>query len=226
MIIYGKQLFLHLLKRHSGLFCEIYLSKEIEKQIFSLLVKTGVKIHKIDNKKAQALSKGGNHQGFLAKVKEYEFAKFSEIKKGDKVAVLYGLSDVGNIGSITRTAYAMGFSGIVVVGKNLAIEGLVRASSGAAYEIPVCLVDDGMSVLNELKQSGFVLYSTSKDGKDVNLANFAQKTALVMGSEGEGLSRKILEKCDENIGIKMRQDWDSLNVSVAFGIICNRIVNG
>lgn len=81
MIIYGKQLFLHLLEKHKEKLINIYLAKDIEKDIFNKIVKSGVKIHKVDNKKAQALARGGNHQGFLAEVCEFEFASLNEIKK-------------------------------------------------------------------------------------------------------------------------------------------------
>lgn len=228
MIIYGKQLFLHLLKHHKDKLEEIYLAKEVQKDIFNQIAKVGLKIQKVDNQKAQALARGGNHQGFLAKVKDYEFATLNEIKKSDYLVILYGLSDVGNIGAITRTAYALGAGGIVIVGKNdnLAMQGVVRASSGAAYELPIALCSDGLSLINELKQVGFKIYAANAGGKSAKEFKFESKNALIMGSEGEGIPNKVLQKCDDILGINMRKDWDSLNVSVAFGILFDRIVNG
>ncbi|WP_086236201.1 23S rRNA (guanosine(2251)-2'-O)-methyltransferase RlmB [Campylobacter devanensis] len=228
MIIYGKQLFLHLLKHHKDKLEEIYLAKEVQKDIFNQIAKVGLKIQKVDNQKAQALARGGNHQGFLAKVKDYEFANLNEIKKSDYLVILYGLSDVGNIGAIVRTAYALGAGGIVIVGKNesLAMQGVVRASSGAAYELPIALCTDGLSFINELKQVGFKIYAANAGGKSTKEFEFEPKTALIMGSEGEGIPNKVLQKCDEILGINMRKDWDSLNVSVAFGILFDRIING
>lgn len=228
MIIYGKQLFLHLLKHHKDKLEEIYLAKEVQKDIFNQIAKVGLKIQKVDNQKAQALARGGNHQGFLAKVKDYEFATLNEIKKSDYLVILYGLSDVGNIGAITRTAYALGAGGIVIVGKNenLAMQGVVRASSGAAYELPIALCSDGLSLINELKQVGFKIYAANTGGKSAKEFKFESKNALIMGSEGEGIPNKVLQKCDDILGVNMRKDWDSLNVSVAFGILFDRIVNG
>ena len=228
MIIYGKQLFLHLLKHHKDKLEEIYLAKEVQKDIFNQIAKVGLKIQKVDNQKAQALARGGNHQGFLAKVKDYEFATLNEIKKSDYLVILYGLSDVGNIGAITRTAYALGAGGIVIVGKNenLAMQGVVRASSGAAYELPIALCTDGLGFINELKQVGFKIYAANAGGKSAKEFKFESKNALIMGSEGEGIPNKVLQKCDDILGVNMRKDWDSLNVSVAFGILFDRIVNG
>jgi len=228
MIIYGKQLFLHLLKHHKDKLKEIYLAKEVQKDIFNQIAKVGLKIQKVDNQKAQALARGGNHQGFLAKVKDYEFATLNEIKKSDYLVILYGLSDVGNIGAITRTAYALGAGGIVIVGKNenLAMQGVVRASSGAAYELPIVLCSDGLSLINELKKVGFKIYAANAGGKSAKEFKFESKNALIMGSEGVGIPNKVLQKCDDILGVNMRKDWDSLNVSVAFGILFDRIVNG
>lgn len=226
MIIYGKQLFLHLLNRHKEKILNIYLAKEVQKDIFNKIVKSGFKICKLDNKKAQAMAKGGNHQGFLAKVSEFDFVNLDYIKEQNFIVILYGLSDVGNIGGIIRTAYALGSGGVVIVSKNIAIDGVLRASSGAAYELPITLVNDGLSLLNELKQVGFEIYAADAKGSYVNEFKFGSKTALVMGAEGDGIPKKALEKCKESLSIKMREDWDSLNVSVAFGILFNRIVNG
>lgn len=226
MVIYGKQLFLHLIKNKSDKIVEIYLAKECEKPLFSQIARLNKKIIRVDNQKAQALAKGGNHQGFLAKVQDFEFASIETIKNGSFVVILYGLSDVGNIGAITRTAYAMGASGIVVVAKSLAMEGVVRTSSGAAYEIPICLVSDGLSLLNELKQISFDILATNAGGKEIKGLNLGSKIALVMGSEGEGLPNKVLQKCTHEVGIKMKNNWDSLNVSAAFAIFCDRIMNG
>ena len=225
MIIYGKQLFLHIIKNYKKSVKMVYLAKECDKALFSQIVGVGAPIKRVDNQKAQALAHGGNHQGFLAEVEEFEFKSIDEIKKQNFIAILYGLSDVGNIGAIVRTAHALGCGGIVVVAKNLAMEGVLRASSGAAYEANIALVEDGLSLLNELKQVGFKIYATASGGKNAHEVKFNQKIALVMGSEGEGLHKKVLTKSDEIVGIKMKNDWDSLNVSAAFAILCDRIIN-
>ena len=80
-------------------------------------------------------------------------------------------------------------------------------------------------MLNELKQFSFKIYATASNGKNVKEMKFAGKRALVMGSEGEGIPQKALVKCDECIGIKLKEGWDSLNVSAAFAIICDRMID-
>ena len=225
MIIYGKQLFLHILNKRPQILEEIYLSKECDKKLFSKICGTGKKIIRVDNQKAQSLAHGGNHQGFLANVSEFEFSDIAELKKLNFIAILYGISDVGNIGAIARSAYALGCEGLVVVAKSINMQGVLRSSSGAAYEIPIAIFEDGLSLLNELKQFGFKIYATASNGKNVREIKFAGKRALVMGSEGEGIPQKALAKCDECIGIKLKEGWDSLNVSAAFAIICDRMID-
>ena len=225
MIIYGKQLFLHILNKRPQILEEIYLSKECDKKLFSKICGTGKKIIRVDNQKAQSLARGGNHQGFLANVSEFEFSDIAELKKLNFIAILYGISDVGNIGAIARSAYALGCEGLVIVAKSINMQGVLRSSSGAAYEIPLAIFEDGLSLLNELKQFSFKIYATASNGKNVKEMKFAGKRALVMGSEGEGIPQKALVKCDECIGIKLKEGWDSLNVSAAFAIICDRMID-
>ena len=225
MIIYGKQLFLHILNKRPQILEEIYLSKECDKKLFYKICGTGKKIIRVDNQKAQSLARGGNHQGFLANVSEFEFSDITELKKLNFIAILYGISDVGNIGAIARSAYALGCEGLVIVAKSINMQGVLRSSSGAAYEIPIAIFEDGLSLLNELKQFGFKIYATASNGKNVKEMRFAGKRALVMGSEGEGIPQKALAKCDECIGIKLKEGWDSLNVSAAFAIICDRMID-
>ena len=226
MIIYGKQLFLHLLNRHPQKFIRIILAKECEKEIFKKIAATGVKIERADAKKAQALARGGNHQGFLAEVEEFSFGDLASVKDDKFVPILYGLTDVGNIGAIMRSAYALGADSVIVVANNLNMAGVVRASSGAAYELNVVKAADGLGVLNELKQSGFEIYAASTGGTSFKELELGAKNALVMGNEEEGIPARALKKCDCAVSIKMREGWDSLNVSAAFAILCDGILNG
>ena len=226
MIIYGKQLFLHLLNRHPQKFIRIILAKECEKEIFKKIAATGVKIERADAKKAQALARGGNHQGFLAEVEEFSFGDLASVKDDKFVPILYGLTDVGNIGAIMRSAYALGANSVIVVANNLNMAGVVRVSSGAAYELNVVKATDGLSVINELKQSGFEIYAASADGTNFKELELGAKNALVMGNEEEGIPARALKKCDCAVSIKMREGWDSLNVSAAFAILCDGILNG
>lgn len=221
MIIYGKQVVLYVLERHSELIEEVMLSKELDTKLFRKFTSLNKKIIKLDNKKAQSLAKGGNHQGFFLKLKDFETSTLKELKDSSFVVVLDGLTDVGNIGAICRSALSLGVDAIIASNTNqLNFEGIARTSSGALFDIPFCHHPNILDVANELKQYGFKLFGAAMDGKDLkDFENKNDKTALFLGSEGEGLSNKVIKKLDEKISIKMFNNFDSLNVSVAGGIL-------
>ncbi len=224
MVVYGKQIFLHVLKKHPQLIQKIYLSKEIDKKLFSKVASLNKDIIRLDNKKAQALARGGNHQGYFLEIDDFEYTPLEDMKRSQFLLVLSGVTDVGNIGAMIRTAYALGVDGVILSGiKSINSAAILRTSSGAMLDMPLTLFPDTLTLLNELKQIKFFIYSADMSGDDVREVSFNQKKVLLLGSEGEGLSKKILNKSDKKISIKMARDFDSLNVSVAFAILCDRM---
>ncbi len=224
MIIYGKQIVLYVLENHPSIIEEVMFSKELDKKIFSKFLKLGKKIIRLDNKKAQSLAKGGNHQGFFLKLKEeFDYTPINEMKQNNFIVVLDGLTDVGNIGAITRTAYALGVDGVVAAGvKSLNESGVIRTSSGAMLDMPFSLYPNSLDLANELKQCGYALIGATMNGTDLKkygTITKEDKVALFLGSEGEGLSNKIISKLDLKVSIGMENNFDSLNVSVAAGIL-------
>ncbi|MDR0761914.1 MAG: 23S rRNA (guanosine(2251)-2'-O)-methyltransferase RlmB [Campylobacteraceae bacterium] len=227
MLIYGKQLFLHVLERYPKRILGIYLAKECDKKLFLKIAKIGVKIERLDEKKAQALAKGGNHQGFLADIEPILEVSLPRLKNENFLVMLCGVTDMGNIGAIIRSAYAFGAGGIIICGlKELKIENLVRTSSAAAFELPICSVQNASDAINELKLSNFSVYGADMTGKNAKEIKFDKKMVLILGSEGEGLPRRLLEKCDQKVCIKMANGFDSLNVSAAAAVLFDRIYNG
>jgi len=226
MIIYGKQLFFYLLTHQKEMLRKVYLAKECDKKLFSTIAALKIPIVRLDAKQAQAMAKGGNHQGFLAEISPIETASLDVIKGGKFIVVLYGLTDMGNIGAICRSAYAFGADGIVVTNiRQLQLEAIARTSSGALFELPLVLAPDGLSVLNELHQAGFTLYGADASGESAKNIKFAKRKVLVLGAEGEGIPTKALAKCDEKIAILMARAFDSLNVSAAAAVLCDRMTN-
>jgi 23S rRNA (guanosine2251-2'-O)-methyltransferase len=227
MIVYGKQIVFYILEKHPKIIEEIFLTKEIEPKLFRKFMNVGAKVIRPDNQKAQALAKGGNHQGFLLKIKPYNFATLDDIKQKNFIVVLDGLSDVGNIGAIVRTAYALGVDALVVSGlKNLNVAPVVRTSSGAMLDMPIAVVQNCNDLLNELKQLKFTRVGADMSGVEVTTLQRqkGQKIALFLGNEGEGLSGKIKKKLDITVSINMSNNFDSLNVSVAAGILVHSLM--
>ena len=223
MIIYGKQIVLYVLEKHPHLIEEVMFSKEIDKKLFAKFLKLGKKIIKLDNMKAQGLAKGGNHQGFFLKLNEFEYTPLKDIKEMNFILVLDGLTDVGNIGAIARTAYSLGIDGIIASNvKTVNNSGLVRTSAGAMLDIPFTVIPNTLDLANELSQYGFALIGATMDGVDLKKYGKIEKSdkvALFLGSEGEGISPKVAKKLDLKVSIGMENEFNSLNVSVAAGIL-------
>jgi 23S rRNA (guanosine2251-2'-O)-methyltransferase len=223
MIIYGKQVCLYALSKHQDKIKTIFLSKKgiLPQDIFD---KYRTKIKFLENKWAQAKSKGGNHQGILIEIDQFKQSNFQDIKHGKFIVILDSLTDVGNIGAIVRTAYALGVDAIIASGvKQLNYGAITRTSSGALLDMPFMLSKNILDDLNELSQIGFKSYGASSDGVDIKECECADKRLLVLGSEGDGLSKKVKAKIDNFVSIKMKREFDSLNVSVAGAILIDRI---
>lgn len=226
MIVYGKQIVLHLLNNHSQKIQEIFLAKEIETKIFNQMVRLGIKIVRVDAKKAQAMARGGNHQGMFAKIADLESIPISKLFDFSCIAVLCGVSDVGNIGSLIRSAYALGVDALVVEG-NFSLkaqESMMRLSSGAMLDLPICFCSSSLDLIHQLKQRNFECYGASMCGEHLGTFEASKKWALFLGSEGDGLRKKIIQKMDKIISIEMQNNFDSLNVSVAGGILMYGLV--
>lgn len=224
MVVYGKQIFLYILKRHKNLIKRAYLSKKVDPKIVKELKQNGILIEKIDNKKAQSLSHGGNHQGFLVEIEDFKYSQKECLWDLDFVVLLYGVTDVGNIGSIIRTSYALGVDAVVISDiKQMRPEGFIRSSSGAALDLDIILYPNAYELINELKMRNFFIYSASLNGKDIRDLNFKKKKVLILGSESKGVPKRLIGKSDKEIKIDMKRDFDSLNVSAAAAIMIDRM---
>ncbi len=224
MIIYGKQVCFYALKKHAKLIETLYLTKPslLPKE---MVRKFGPKIKLIENKWAQKLSKGGNHQGMLIKLKELPIPNKDEFKKNSNfIVILDSLTDMGNIGAIVRSAYALGVDAVLVSGiKQLNYSALIRTSAGAALDLVPIVTQNVLDDINELKQRGFKFYGADLDGEPLEEATFEQKRVLVLGSEDRGISKRIKAKLDKSYTITMKREFDSLNVSAAAAIFIHRM---
>ncbi|WP_457560795.1 23S rRNA (guanosine(2251)-2'-O)-methyltransferase RlmB [Caminibacter sp.] len=219
MIVYGKRVVEYIIKKHPDIVKKILIAKKLSKEEKKLLKNFEVKF--IDNKLAQKLSKNGNHQGFFAEI-EFEPQNWDLV--GDKIVVLDNVTDMGNIGAIIRTAYALGIDLLIITGiKELKWDRIIRTSAGAALDMKIVTFQNILELLNILKTKNYLLVGADLGGKCK--PSRKDKIALIMGSEGEGLSKRVKEKLDEIITIEMERDFDSLNVSVAAGILIDRISN-
>jgi len=224
MLIYAKQPIYYLINHYPQKIKTLYLAKELDKKEYSRLMKMGFEIKRIPNEAAVKMSKNANHQGFLAEVEDYKLHDYQTFLNKDFVVVLAGLTDVGNIGAIVRSSYALGVDAIIVSGiKHLNIEPLLRTSTGALFDMPLAVENNIHNLLNDFKMSGFISYGADMGGIDIREAKIVKKRVLVLGNEGEGLTQRVSSKLDNIVSIKMAHDFDSLNVSVAGAILMDRM---
>ncbi len=177
---------------------------------------------------------GGNHQGVVCFMSSVEYQSIYDIiptiYEDGKVPFLLFLdkiTDVRNMGAIARSAECAGVQAIIVPTKNTAQlnEDAVKTSSGALHKIPVCRHDSPKEVLTYIKQCGINLIGcTEKANKTYFEQDFNVPVCIVMGNEGEGISPEIQSLCDKNVRIPMLGTVESLNVSVATGIILFEVV--
>jgi len=218
MIVYGKRVVEYILQKHENIVKEILIAKKLDKKELNRLKK--FKVNFIDNKTAQKISRNGNHQGYFAKI---DFEPKDWDINGKRILVLDNVTDMGNIGAITRTSYALGIDLLIITGiKDLKWPQVIRTSAGAALDMKIIVHKNILEMINILKTKGYLLTGADMNGE---CKIEAEKIALIMGNEGEGLSKKVKEKLDKILSIDMKYGFDSLNVSVAAGILIDRITN-
>ncbi|MDA7817161.1 RNA methyltransferase [Sulfurimonas sp.] len=224
MLIYAKQPINYIIKHYPERIKTLYLAKEVEKKEYSRLMKMNFEVKRIPSDAAGKMCKNASHQGILAEVDDFRLHDYQSFLNRDFVLVLSGLTDIGNIGAIVRTAYALGVDAVIACGvKKLPFEAILRTSTGALYDMPFALEQNVHDVMNDLKMSKFTTYGADMGGTDIRDVEVKPKRALFLGSEGDGLSARVSSKLDEVVSIKMLHEFDSLNVSVAGAILMDRM---
>ena len=195
--------------------------------------KTDVIIRFVDKERLDTLSTTGHHQGVIAKCAAYEYAEVDDIlenarKKGEDafIIVLDNIEDPHNLGAIIRTANLAGAHGIIIP-KNRAVgltATVARTSAGALNYTPVAKVTNIARTIEDLKKQGIWFACADMDGQIMYKQNLTGPIGLVIGNEGEGVSRLVKEKCDFVCSIPMKGDIDSLNASVAAGVLMYEVV--
>ena len=193
-------------------------------------------IKEVDKKKLDSLSGGAVHQGVVALVTPYKYYEVSEIIKyaNDKgeapfIVILDELEDPHNLGSIIRTAELCGVHGIIIPKRrNVGITTTVyKASVGAIEHVMVSKVTNINSTIDELKEQGIWVYGADIAGDEYSYeVDFSGPCALIIGSEGRGISKLTLKKCDKLVKIPMIGKINSLNASVAGGIMMYEVLKG
>lgn len=187
----------------------------------------------VTKERLDQLSTTGKHQGVLAQAAAYEYATVEDIlkraeEKGEDpfIILLDGIEDPHNLGAILRTANLSGAHGIIIPKRRaVGLTAVVaRTSCGAINYTPVAKVTNLKKTMEDLKEKGLWFVCADMDGTKMYDLNLTGPIGLVIGSEGEGVSRLVRENCDLIASIPMKGDIDSLNASVAAGILAYEIV--
>lgn len=187
----------------------------------------------VDKERLNQLSETGKHQGVVAYTAAYEYAEVSDMLKlardrGEEpfLFLLDGIEDPHNLGAIIRTANLAGAHGVIIPKRRAAglTAAVVKASAGALNYTPVAKVTNLARTMEELKKEGLWFVCADMDGELMYRLDLKGSIGLVIGNEGEGVSRLVKESCDFTAAIPMKGDIDSLNASVASGVLAYEIV--
>lgn len=227
-LLVGKQAVMHALQEGKNL-DRIYLSNKLQDAtIRNLATQHNVPINYVPVEKLNGFNVG-NHEGcvaLLSKVKYYDLQEIISwvVEKGETplFLILDGITDVRNIGGIARTALCTGVQAIIIPDKGVGAlnEEAIHTSAGALESLPVCRVNSLMKAVDELHLNGIkVLASEMTADQTIFNTDFKEPIAIVMGGEEKGVHPALMKICDEKIKIPMVRDFESLNVSVATGMI-------
>jgi len=199
-----------------------------ENDILSLLKMRKIPIIYEEKAKLDTLAKN-NHQGVILEVGDYNYVSLDSIIKGKekcKILILDHLEDPHNLGAIVRTVEASGLDGIILpINRSVSVnETVMKTSVGALYNVKICQVTNLTNTIKYLQKNGFWIYGASMEGEKYSDIKFSDKSCLIIGNEGNGLARIIRESCDYIVSIPMNGKVNSLNASVAAGILIYEMV--
>ncbi len=206
-----------------------------EGSIVSIIKKAkerGIIVTETEKQKLDAMTEGANHQGIVALAAVCPYASVGDIlKKAEEkgkppfVIICDKITDPHNLGSIIRTANCVGADGIIVPKRNsVGLSAVVsKTAAGALEYTPVAKVTNIARTIDELKDKGLWIAGADMDGENMYQSNLTGAIGLVIGSEGEGISRLVREKCDFLVSIPMYGEINSLNASVAAAVMMYEI---
>lgn len=220
MYIYGKNVVTEYLKNKKKV-KKAFLSKKFkEEMIFQLLQNQKIEIKWMDKFELDKLA-NGMHQGVILSVPDYEYTPIEELETESCLVLLDHLEDPHNFGAIIRTCEAAGVGGIIIP-KDRSVEvnpTVVKVSTGAIDHMKIAKVTNLSRTISDLKKQGYWMIGTDMDGTSYDQIDYQGKIVIIIGNEGTGMSRIIRESCDFIAKIPMQGTVNSLNASVATGIV-------
>jgi 23S rRNA (guanosine2251-2'-O)-methyltransferase len=203
------------------------------REILDLAGKAGIPVEFRDRDFLDRQSGGRTHQGVIGFIEDFAYVSVDDIianrhreSKKDLILILDGVTDPQNLGSLIRTAHCFGANGVIIPKNRSAsvTATVMKTSSGTAGLTPIAMEANLSQTIEYLQSRSFWVYgAAAKEGLNIHTLDYGEHVAVVMGSEGQGIRSLIRRKCDFLVSIPMKGKIDSLNVSVAAGIILYEI---
>ena len=213
MLVYGKNVLKELDKNKIK---KIYISS---KEMIPFIKDMNLKYDFVPKQKLDKLVKG-NHQGIVIEIYDYDYYTLDDVDS-NFIVMLDHLEDPHNFGAIIRTCEAAGVKNIIIP-KDRSVtvnETVYKVSAGAISHVKIILVNNLVIVINKLKDQGYFIYGADMAGENYQKINYNDKKVLVIGNEGKGLSKIVLDNSDVVVSIPMKGQINSLNASVSAAIL-------
>jgi 23S rRNA (guanosine2251-2'-O)-methyltransferase len=198
------------------------------KLLIAMAIEKKIPVVEVDRTKLDSMSGGARHQGIVAMAAEHNYSTVDEIidyaeERGERpfVIILDGVEDPHNLGAIIRSAECLGAHGVIIP-KRRAVgltPTVAKAAAGATEYVRVAKVTNIAQTIDELKKRGLWIYAADMGGDDYYKTDLKGSVGIVLGSEGEGISRLVREKCDFTLSIRLMGKVNSMNVSCAAAVI-------
>lgn len=232
MIVYGANPVLEAIRSHPDRVRYIAVAKEHSGRMQKIIAdaqEAGVAVRFLPMQQVNKLAGRGVHNGIVAQVSETAYVDFDDMLKQEEttfVLILDGITDPQNFGAILRVADGFAVD-LVVIPEHESVgvtPAAVKASAGASEWVKVSVVTNLARTIETLKEKGFWVYAAAADGDRADKIDFTGKVALVMGSEGKGVRKNVLDHSDRKVSIPMFGHVDSFNVASAAAVLCYEVV--
>ena len=232
MIVYGVNPVIEAIRSHPTRVRYVAIAREQSLRLQKVVTEAksaGVAVRVLPSQQIDKLAGRGVHNGVVAEVQDAAYADFDDVIARDEtkfVLILDGITDPQNLGAILRVADGFAVD-LVVIPEHDSVgltPAAVKASAGASEWVAVAQVTNLARTIEALKKREYWVYAAAADGDRADKIDFTGKVALVMGSEGKGVRRNVLEHCDRVVSIPMFGHVDSFNVASAAAVLCYEVV--
>ena len=228
MLVYGRNVCEEILKINKKINIAYISENFSDKKLELELQKKCFNIKKMTNRQLDEIAKT-SHQGIILDIDDFNYSYLKDIisNKDDAfIVILDHIEDPHNLGAIIRTCESAGVDGIIIP-KDRAVDinsTVIKTSVGTVWNVPIVKVTNLNSTINELKKNNYWIIGTTLNGEDYRTIDYNMKKVLVIGNEGKGISKLVEKNCDLLVTIPMKGEVNSLNASVATGIMIYEMI--